>query len=324
MVNLTNPCLALSQPGKANAPPVTPTRSGLAMSSQRTIVITGCSNNSLGCALALSFKKAGWRVFATGRTSSKLGIVKKAGIETVLLDTLSHDSIANCVANVQALTGGSLDALLNNAGAGYSMPLLDVDIEKAQELFDVNVWALIRVTRSFLPLILRSKMEDKIVVNNTACAAITAGTMPFSGVYNASKAAAASLTEAMRLELEPFGIRVINMMTGAVRSGFHNNAPTATLPPTSLYNVAKDAVEKVMSGADADNGADPEQWADLVVKDLSKHNAPYWVWRGKFSLLVRIASHLPVGFLDRSMKTMVGLDVVERKIQDQKSETGSS
>ncbi|KAI0904734.1 hypothetical protein F4823DRAFT_633729 [Ustulina deusta] len=286
------------------------------MTSVRTILITGCSDGSLGSALALAFHKAGWRVFASARNTTKLRKSEEAGIETVQLDTLSDESIASCVARVEELTCGSLDGLLNNAGAGHNMPLLDIDVAKARQLFDLNVWSLINVTRGFLPLLMRST-HGAIVVNNTACASLTAGSMPFSGAYNASKAAAASLTETLRLELEPFNIKVINLMMGGVRSTFHSNAPDATLPPTSLYNAAKETVEEAMSGAGAVNGSDPAQWADEVAKELSKRNPPHWVWKGKFSTLVRIASHLPVGSLDGLMKRMVGLDVVGKKIKEQ-------
>ncbi|KAI1125563.1 hypothetical protein F5Y10DRAFT_227619 [Nemania abortiva] len=286
------------------------------MSSARTILITGCSDGSLGSVLAIAFKKAGWRVFASARNTSKLKKAEEAGITTVQLDTLSDESIASCVSKVSELTGGSLDGLLNNAGAGYSMPLLDIDINKARQLFDLNVWSLISVTRAFLPLLMKST-HGAIVVNNTACSSLTAGNTPFSGAYNASKAAAASLTETLRLELSPFDIKVINLMTGGVRSTFHSNAPDATLPPNSLYNLAKEPVEKTMSGADAVNGSDPEKWADEVAKELSKRNPPHWVWKGKFSTIVRVASHLPIGTLDGTMKTMVGLDVVEKKVKEQ-------
>ncbi|KAI0973354.1 hypothetical protein F4678DRAFT_477810 [Xylaria arbuscula] len=286
------------------------------MASARTILITGCSDGSLGSALALAFHKAGWRVFASGRNIAKLRKCEETGIETVQLDTLSDESIASCAAKVKELTSGSLDGLLNNAGAGYNMPLLDIDVAKARQLFDLNVWSLINVTRGFLPLLMKST-HGAIVVNNTACSSLAAGSMPFSGAYNASKAAAASLTETLRLELQPFNTKVINLMTGGVRSTFHSNAPDATLPPTSLYNVAKESVERAMSGADAVNGSNPAEWADEVAKELSKQNPPHWVWKGKFSTIVRVASHLPIGALDRSMKSLVGLDVVEKKIKEQ-------
>ena len=287
------------------------------MASKRTVLITGCSDGSLGSALALAFHKAGWRVFASARNMSKLKKAEAAGIETVKLDITSDDSIASSVSRVEELTDGSLDALLNNAGAGYSMPLMDLDIAKARELFDLNVFSLLSVTRAFLPLLIKST-HGGMLVNNTACSSLTTGALPFSGTYNASKAAAANLTEVLRLELAPFGIKVINLMTGAVRSTFLDNAPSATLPSTSLYNGAKETVEKAMADRDAAaSGTDPVKWAEQVVKDLGKPNPSYWVWRGKYSSLVRMASFLPVGFLDRSIKSKVGLDVIERKIQEQ-------
>ncbi|KAI2636954.1 hypothetical protein GGS26DRAFT_546639 [Hypomontagnella submonticulosa] len=66
----------------------------------------------------------------------------------------SDESIKSCVAKIQALTGGSLDALVNNAGAAYPLPPMDADTDRARRLFDLNVFPLISVTREFLPLLL--------------------------------------------------------------------------------------------------------------------------------------------------------------------------
>ncbi|KAK4033381.1 putative IBR finger domain protein [Parachaetomium inaequale] len=287
------------------------------MASQRTILITGCSDGSLGAALALAFHRAGWRVLASARNTSKLKNAEQAGIETLQLDTVSDESMSRCVSRVRELTGGSLDVLVNNAGAGYAMPVMDLDLAQARDLFNLNVWSLVSVTRAFLPLLLEST-RGGMVVNNTSTVSVPAGAMPFFGAYNASKAAAASLTEALRLELEPFGIRVINLMTGGVRSTFHDNAPTPTLPSGSMYNVAKEALEEAMSGVNTASGnSDADEWAGRVAKRLSRRNPPHWVWQGKFSTIVRIASHLPVGFFDGMMKSIAGLDVLERKIKEQ-------
>lgn len=287
------------------------------MVSKRTILITGCSDGSLGSALALAFHKAGWRVFASARNMSKLKKVEAAGIETVQLDINSDGSIATSVSRIEELTGGSLDALLNNAGAGYSMPLIDLDIAKAQELFELNAFSLLRVTRLFLPLLLKST-HGGMIVNNTSCSSTISGGLPFAGAYNASKAAAASFTEVLRLELAPFGIKVINLMTGAVLSTFHDNAPKITLPSTSLYNVAKDVVEKTMKGGDASaNGTDPIIWAERVVKKLSRRNPTHWIWEGTYSTMAWMATFLPVGFMDGYVKKLVGLDLIEQKIKEQ-------
>ena len=85
---------------------------------RKTVLITGCSDGGLGAALATAYHKAGYRVFATARTPSKMVTLKASGIETLSLDVLSESSLSACVSEVQKLTGGSLNVLLNNAGAG--------------------------------------------------------------------------------------------------------------------------------------------------------------------------------------------------------------
>ncbi|KAF2820657.1 NAD(P)-binding protein [Ophiobolus disseminans] len=291
---------------------------------ERTILITGCSDDSLGSHLSIAFHNAGWRVFATARNTAKLQVVIRAGIETIQLDTLSPESIQNSVSTVAKLTGGSLDMLLNNAGAGYSMPLMDLDLDKTRDLFELNVYSLITVTKAFLPLLRESGtthggVRGGIVVNNTSCSSLTCGGLPFAGAYNASKAAATSITEGMRLELAPFDIKVINLLTGGVRSTFHANTPNDKLPPDSLYQVAKEVVEKTMSGVNStESGADPKQWANRIVGKLSKSNPPHWVWGGKWSTTVWASTFLPVGAMDWVTKPMTGLDKVEKNVEEQK------
>ncbi|RAK75710.1 SDR family oxidoreductase [Aspergillus fijiensis CBS 313.89] len=293
------------------------------MSSKRSVLITGCSDGSLGSALALQFHQAGWRVFATARNPAKLKEAEKAGIETVLLDTLSNESIRACVARVQELTGGSLDALINNAGGGYSMPVMDIEIPIARDLFELNVWSLISVAQAFLPLLLESARTGgpgrgpTLLVNHTSISGTIGATGPFAGAYNASKAAASSFTETLRLELEPFGIKVINLVTGAVQSTFHDKAPHPTLPASSLYNVAKETVERALTNTDPENDTPAAAWAKQVVRDLSKRTPPYWIWRGKLAMMARIAGLLPLGFFDGTMKKWVGLDVVEQRWKEQ-------
>lgn len=293
------------------------------MAPKRTILITGCSDDSLGSALALAFHHAGWRVFASARNTAKLAKSKAAGIEILQLDTLSDESISKCASQIKDLTGGSLDTLLNNAGGGYSMPVIDINIAKAKELFDLNVWSVISVTRAFLPLLLEST-HGGTVVNNTSLSSVIPANLPFSGAYNASKAALASLTDSLRLELEPFGIKVVNLVTGSVQSTFHHNAAVHSLPPDSIYNVAKETVEKAMAGSDTDNKGDREQYAKGVVKDISRAKPSHWVWRGNFTALMRIASLLPIGWMDSSLKSMTGLDVVKQKVDEQMQRTRRS
>ena len=110
------------------------------------------------------------------------------------------------------MTDGRLDMLLNNAAGGYSMPLMHTSLETARVLFDLNVWAILGVTQAFLPLLLESKYGGEIV-NHTSTAGCNY--VPMLAVYHASRAAAITITGNLRLELEPFGIKVVELRTGS-------------------------------------------------------------------------------------------------------------
>lgn len=287
------------------------------MAGKRTILVTGCSDGSLGSALALALHQVGWRVFASARNLSKLSAVTAAGIECVQMDVGSDESVSAAVEQVKQLTGGSLDGLINNAGGGYSTPVIHIDIDRIHELFELNVFSIIRATRAFLPLLLKSD-RGAMVVNNTSGSGLLGAGMPFQGAYNASKAAASSITEALRTELAPFGIRVINLVTGAVKSTFFKNTPDCELPAGSIYNLAKEAIEGPMSGIQPDmKHIDSATWAKQVAGDISQRNPPHLVFRGSLAGTARLVTLLPTGTMDGTFKKMAGITVLERKIREQ-------
>ena len=284
---------------------------------KKVALITGCSSGGLGAALAIALHKAGYRVIATARNTSKLEQTRSAGIEDLELDVLSPASISTCVQNLEALTG-RLDLLINNAGAGYNMPMVDVDLEEVRNVFDLNVFSLIGVTRAFLPLLLKSK--DAKIANNISVGSHLG--VPFIGTYTSSKAAANMITETMRLELSPFGIRVVALMTGTVKSNFFENSKSGEvvrreLPEDSIYRIVpnglkmmRDPEALVMSGA-----VDAHVWAGQVVGDLSRANPPYQIWRGTNASMARVACHFPVGLFDKQVKRSAGLNELELAIR---------
>jgi len=156
-------------------------------------------------------------------------------IETLSLDVLSDSSIASCVAQIS-----SLHILVNNAGAAYNMPVSDISIPEAKKLFDLNVWSYLAVTQAFLPLLLKSK---GMIINQTSIASVTA--IPFQSAYDASKAAMTMFSNLQRLELQIFGITVVELKTGVIRSNLIKNQKetmTASLPKDSIYGPAKEVV----------------------------------------------------------------------------------
>ena len=124
----------------------------------KTVLISGCSAGGIGSALAECFHKNGLQVFATGRSISKMSHLEKfPNIELLSLDVTSPSSISAAVEAVKAKTGGTLDYLVNNAGVGYFLPTLDVDIDEAKKMFDINVWGALNLTKMFAPLLIAAK-----------------------------------------------------------------------------------------------------------------------------------------------------------------------
>lgn len=151
--------------------------------------------------------------------------------------------------------------LVNNAGAEFLVPVVDIDIAKAKELFDLNLWAHLAVTQALVPLILQSK---GLVVNHTSVGASTM--LPWQGVYTASKAAFAMLSDTLRLELEPFGVRVVDLRTAVTKSNLiHDHADKApTLPKGSIYAPAREVVEKALrQEVFVGRGMDVDEWGQI-------------------------------------------------------------
>lgn len=299
------------------------------------ILITGCSPGGMGAALAIAFHNAGHHVYATARNPSKLAPLAAQGIETVTLDVTSESSIASAVSAVSSSlpAGEGLNMLVNNAAGNYTMPVVDMSLDAARNLFDLNVWAQIAVTQAFLPLILRSAAASSspagghlpahaMVVNHTSVGSRAA--LPFQGVYNASKAALAMLSETMRLELAPFGVRVVDLKTGGVRTNFIGNSnlrpDAAKLPAGSVYEPAREVVERAMSQQDMGHSSvTPEQWAGEVVPLLLGRSPPAVVWKGESALLARFALAMPFNMFEGMIKKMTKLDVVEEVIRESRA-----
>lgn len=256
-------------------------------------------------------------MFATARNPAKMDDLKAVGIETLTLDVLSPESLSACVSEVQKLTGGTLIILVNNAGAGYSMPISDIQLSSAKQLFDLNVFSCIATIQAFLPLLLRAS-GGAMIVNNTSVAAAIG--VPFQSSYNASKAALSMYTECLRLEMLPFNIKVVDLRTRTVKTRFFENATAAnntTLPEESIYAAARDMVERLLRAEDAqEKSMASSEWARKVVKDLTRSKPPYQIWRGDRALTVWFATFLPVGFLDFKVKEVTGLGLVIDKIRE--------
>ncbi|TRM70476.1 hypothetical protein BD626DRAFT_533720 [Schizophyllum amplum] len=249
---------------------------------QKTVLITGCSAGSIGDALAREFKSRGFRVFAASRTLDSMESLAKDGIETVVLDITSDANVAEARDEISKRTGGSLDVLVNNAGVAYSSTVADCDMDKVRWLFEVNVFGHYATTRAFIPLLIKSKAG--LVMFNSSLASLVP--IPFNSVYGASKAAVNLLSDTLRVELAPFGVKVVNLITGNVASNIGTtHRPKGGLPENSIYKPVEETYIKNMEHFQ-DNAISREVFAKGVVDEAMKQWPSTWFWSGNQSTLV--------------------------------------
>ncbi|KAF3002822.1 hypothetical protein E8E14_006001 [Neopestalotiopsis sp. 37M] len=249
---------------------------------QRTVLITGCSEGGIGHALAEEFHRRGLRVFATARNLSKVEHLRAlAGLEIIQLDVADPTSVRAAADEVRNRTGGVLDYLVNNAGQGYQVPLLDANLDEGRKLFEVNLWGLLAVTQVFAPLLVEAAVRGgKPRVVNIG-SVVSRVQVPWEGLYNASKGALASLNDALRMELRPLGVGVLHIVTGGISTKFYGNSAGQKLPEGSVYSPIRADIEQAVAGHTASTlqTMTPETYARKVVDNVlsSWPTTTYWV-----------------------------------------------
>lgn len=167
--------------------------------------------------------------------------------------------------------------------------------------------------QAFTPLLLKSAHGGLIAVNSSVASVLP---LPFQASYNAGKAAVAMFAACLRMELEPLGLRVVELKTGGVKTNFFQSPPQ--LPVNSYYACAKDAVEDFMAGKTLKDVLVPkEAWAKEVAAELVKKSPKYEIWAGYSAGSAWIASKLPISMVDGALKKMTNLHVVQQKLTEQ-------
>lgn len=183
------------------------------------VPVTGASRR-LGRALVEELARRGHDVVAGARRVADLAGSGSAAV-VVALDVTDPESVAAAVA------AGPVDAVVNNAGVAVSGPVEAVPVDVAREVFETNVLGAPQVTQAFLPGM--RERGGAAIVNVSSVAGRTA--YPLSGVYAASKAALESLSEALRVEVRRFGVRVVVVEPGAIRTGMAAGQPRYSAEP---------------------------------------------------------------------------------------------
>jgi len=273
------------------------------MAASPVVLITGCSSG-IGRSLVPEFAKRGCIVYASARKPETLADLKSDKVHTIALDVCSDASMDAAIAQIEQ-EQGRIDILVNNGGFGQMGPLIDLTDEQLRRQFDTNVigqFALIRrVVRGMIA------RRSGCIANVGSVSGVMA--TPFAGAYCGSKAALNVMSDALRMELAPFGIDVVIVAPGAVKSKFGDNAEAQVgIESDSAYWPIREGVLKRAQLSQV--GAAPsEQVAKEIADALLADKRPTWVATGagavKYPLMKRL---IPTRKLDAKMIALFGLE----------------
>jgi NAD(P)-dependent dehydrogenase (short-subunit alcohol dehydrogenase family) len=188
------------------------------VSKQKAVLITGTSSG-IGEATARRLAQGGYRVYATARKVEAIAVLKAAGCKTIVLDVTDEASMKAAIAAIEAQEG-SVDVLINNAGYSQSGALEMLSIDSVRRQFETNVFGLLRLTQLVLPG-MRAQRKGRIINISSMGGELT---FPGGGAYHATKHAIEALSDALRFEVEGFGIDVIVIQPGLITTGFSDAA----------------------------------------------------------------------------------------------------
>jgi NAD(P)-dependent dehydrogenase (short-subunit alcohol dehydrogenase family) len=213
------------------------------MTSSKSILITGCSSG-IGRCVAQGLHARGYRVFATARKAADVADLQSQGLESLLLDLDDPASIHTAVDEILTRTGGTLDALFNNAGYGQPGAVEDLRRDVIRAQFETNLFGTLELTNRIIP-IMRAQGQGRIIQNSSLLGLVA---LPYRGAYNASKFALEGLTDTLRLELAGSGIHVSLIEPGPIKSRFRANAHAAYRhnihPEPSAHRIRYQGLEK--------------------------------------------------------------------------------
>ena len=274
----------------------------------KAALITGCSSG-IGRASAERLAKAGWTVYATARKLESVAELESRGCHVLALDVTDEDSMAAAVHAVEEAEG-AVGVLVNNAGYSQSGAIETLTAEQIRRQYETNVFGLIRMSQLVLPG-MRRQGFGKIVNVSSMGANFT---FPGGGLYHSTKYAVEAISEAMRFEVKGFGVDVIVLQPGIIRTGFSDTAVSsigedsgeADGDPYRRFNraVAKATAEVYEGGPVARLGGGPETVAAAVEKAITaeKPKARYRV-TASAHLLTGQRALMSDGLWDRFLAT---------------------
>ena len=226
----------------------------------KVAIVTGASSG-IGAATARRLQDLGYIVYAAARRIDLMAPLDEIGVRTARVDITDNAALTAFVSHVIEETG-RIDVLVNNAGYGCLGAIEDVPMTEARRELDVNLFGLARLTQLVLPH-MRGQRSGRIINVSSIGGKLHT---PLGGWYHAAKFAVEGLSDALRLELAPFGIRVVVVEPGATNTEWHRLAADHLLRRSVDSAYADQATVVVRALSAADLASRPEVIADAIVR----------------------------------------------------------
>lgn len=239
----------------------------------KTWFITGCSSG-FGRAIAEAALAAGHRVIATARDVRSLADLECDACRVLTLDVTDAENIREAIAEAD-----SFDVLVNNAGYGLIGAVEEYDDDQIRRNVETNFFGPMNVIRAALPMLRGQKSGH--IINISAAAAIS--NYPGFGVYGAAKAALEFLSESLRLELAPLGIRVTLVEPGPFRTDFVTRSLKKASKPISDYDGTSGKFSRIIASMNGKQPGDPAKAAKAVLAIADAESPPLRLVLGKYA-----------------------------------------
>ena len=243
----------------------------------QVVLITGCSSG-IGQATASRLAAGGWTVYATARSVDALAGLAASGCRTLPLDVTDEASMRAAVETIEA-EHGAIGVLINNAGYSQSGAVESLPVDRVRRQFETNVFGLLRLCQLCLPGMRRQRWGRIVNVGSMGGRL----TFPGGGAYHASKYALEALSDALRFEVAGFGVDVILIQPGLIRTGFAEAASrgiAGIAAPEGPYGAFNAAVDRATADAYEKGplgrwfGGSPDDVARAIERALRRSSAP--------------------------------------------------
>ncbi|KAD3640861.1 hypothetical protein E3N88_30084 [Mikania micrantha] len=276
------------------------------MSDPKVVLVTGCAKGGIGYEYCKAFAEHNCHVIASDipQRMDDMCDLQKDQIETLELDVLSDKSVSSAV-NAIISKHGRIDVLINNAGIGSTGPLAELPLDEIKRAYEINTLGQLRMVQQVVPSMALRRTGVIVNVGSVVGKAPT----PWAGSYCSTKAAVHAISHTLRLELKPFGINVVLVIPGAIRSnlGSHNTGRLSSYNWELYKDFSNDIAERARA-SQVGKSTDATLFARHVAKKVLSAKPPKQIVFGHMTSLFAFLSVSPLWVRDLFFTKRFNLD----------------